>query len=208
METYGINHYNSYNVTKASMAERVLRTLKQKLYQLFALHGTYNWTSSGLLTKVVDEINHTVHSTTHVKPIDVTQKNESYILKNIYSRNGTDRKHKKMMMKRLFNVGDYVRISKAKLLFEKGYTPNWSTELFKIAKVRSNDIPVSYQLEDLNNQPVKGCFYAAELQKTKQPNVYLVEKVIRRNKKGNQLLVKWLGFPDSFNSYIKSSDIV
>lgn len=201
MEKHKINHYNSYNVTKASMAERVIRTVKQKLHKLFALHGTYNWTSSGLLTKVVDDINHTVHSTTHLKPIDVTRKNEAFILKNIYSRHDVNSRQKA-----LFEVGDYVRISKSKLLFEKGYTPNWSTELFKISRVRRNDNPVSYQLEDLNGQPIKGCFYAAELQKTKQPDVYLVEKVIR--KRGNQLLVKWLGFPDSFNSYVKNSDIV
>ena len=42
-----------------------------------------------------------------------------------------------------FKVGDHARISKFKSVFVKGYTPNWSTEIFivkKIKKYRALDI--------------------------------------------------------------------
>ncbi|CAK1578742.1 unnamed protein product [Parnassius mnemosyne] len=101
-------------------------------------------------------------------------------------------------------VGDYVRISKYKGTFENGYTPNWSTEIFIIRKLQ-NTIPTTYLIEDtIRGQPILGGFYAQELQKTKNPNIYLVEKVLRR--KGNKVLVKWLGLSSSENSWIDKSN--
>lgn len=90
-------------------------------------------------------------------------------------------------------------------MFEKGYTPNWSTEIFKISKVQ-NTTPVTYILTDSRSQPILGSFYVEELQKTKNPHLYLVEKVLR--KKGNKVLVKWLGLSSSENSWVSKSDVV
>ncbi|CAK1603722.1 unnamed protein product [Parnassius mnemosyne] len=107
-----------------------------------------------------------------------------------------------------FKVGDYVRISKYKGTFEKGYTPIWSTKIFKIRKLQ-NTIPTIYLIEDtIRGQPILGEFYAQELQKTKNPNIYsyLVEKVLRR--KGNKVLVKWLGLSSTENSWIDKSNIL
>jgi hypothetical protein len=111
--------------------------------------------------------------------------------------------------KRKFRLGDIVRISKYKTVFEKGYTASWSTELFKIVKANATN-PPTYLLESIEGEPIKGCFYEAELQKTTSPNVYLVEKIVKRRKKNNidQIFVKWLGFPNQFNSWINKSDIV
>ena len=65
-----------------------------------------------------------------------------------------------------FNVGDRVRISKFKNIFAKGYTSNWSREIFVINKI--NDIiPYTYNLKDLNGDEIIGRFYDRELQKTK-----------------------------------------
>ena len=65
-----------------------------------------------------------------------------------------------------FNVGDRVRISKLKNIFAKGYTPNWSKEIFIVDKI--NDIvPYTYNLKDLNDEQIIGSFYDRELQKTK-----------------------------------------
>ncbi|KAJ8910337.1 hypothetical protein NQ315_004536 [Exocentrus adspersus] len=96
-----------------------------------------------------------------------------------------------------FHLGDVVRISKFKGVFEKGYTANYSTELFKIAKKI---------LEEMSNHPIKGCFYESELQRSKHQDVSLVEKILKR--KGNKLFIKWLGLPSNQNSWIKASDIV
>ncbi|XP_056645123.1 uncharacterized protein LOC130450641 [Diorhabda sublineata] len=106
---------------------------------------------------------------------------------------------------RKLNVGDIVRISKAKHAFEKCYTPNFTTELFKITKVKITN-PVSYLIEDMNGSPIRGCFYEEELQKTKNPNIYLVEKVLKRNR--SRIYVKWLGLDKKHNGWIYTDDLV
>jgi hypothetical protein len=114
-----------------------------------------------------------------------------------------------MPRKTKFRLGNIVRISKYKSIFEKGYTPSWSTELFKIVKVNVTN-PPTYMLESLEGEPIKGCFYEPELQKTNSPDTYLVEKILKKRRRNNieQLFVKWLGFPNQFNSWINKSDIV
>ena len=64
-----------------------------------------------------------------------------------------------------FKVGDHVRISKFKNNFAKGYTPNWSEEVFVIKEVK-NTIPWTYVINDLNGDEIIGTFYEKELQKT------------------------------------------
>ena len=64
-----------------------------------------------------------------------------------------------------FNVGDRVRISKFKNIFAKGYTPNWSKEIFIVNKI--NTVPWTYSLKDLNGEEIIGSFCDRELQKTK-----------------------------------------
>ena len=57
-----------------------------------------------------------------------------------------------------FEVGDYVRISKYKNIFAKGYTPNWSEEVFVIKKVK-NTVPWKYVVNDLNGIEIIGTFF-------------------------------------------------
>ena len=64
-------------------------------------------------------------------------------------------------------VGDHVRISKYKNIFAKGYTPNWSKEVFVINKTK-NTVPSTYVLNDLNGEELIGSVYEKELQKTNQ----------------------------------------
>jgi len=97
-----------------------------------------------------------------------------------------------------FKVGDSVRVSKYKI-FKKGYTPNWTTEVFTIVKIQRTN-PVIYLLEDYHGKSVAGTFYEHELHRATHPDVYLVEKVLRR--KGDKVYIKWLGFDGSLNSWI------
>ena len=105
---------------------------------------------------------------------------------------------------RKFKVGDRVRISKYKNIFAKGYTPNWSEEVFVIKKVK-NTVPWSYVINDLNGEEITGTFYEKELQKTSQEE-FRIEKVIRR--KGDKRYVKWNGYDNSFNSWIDKGSLV
>ena len=127
-----------------------------------------------------------------MRPSDVGPGVEKRLLRSVY------RETKKVGRSR-FKVGDPVRISKYKHLFEKSYTPNWTTEVFTIDRKRATN-PRTYLLRDTTGQQVKGGFYGEELQKNKYPGVFLVEQVLRR--KGNQEFVKWLGFDKSHNSWI------
>ena len=79
-------------------------------------------------------------------------------------------------------------MSKYKTIFEKGYTPNWTTEMFTIVNNIQHINPVTYLLEDYRGKFVAGAFYEHELHRATNPDVYLVEKVLRR--KGDKVYVK------------------
>ena len=79
-----------------------------------------------------------------------------------------------------FKVVDHVRISKCKNIFAKGYTPNWSEEVFVIKKVK-NTVPWTYVINDLNDDEIIGTFYEKELQKTNQQE-FMIEKLIKKKR--------------------------
>ena len=106
-----------------------------------------------VLDDVVNKYNNTKHSTIKMKPIDVKNNKRVYI-------NQHNEKHSR------FKVGDRVRISKFKNIFAKGYTPNWSKEIFIVDKV-NDAVPYTYNLKDLNDEGIIGSFYDQELRKTK-----------------------------------------
>ena len=103
-----------------------------------------------------------------------------------------------------FKVVGNVRISKYKNIFAKGYTPNWSEEVFVISKIKIT-VPWTYVINDLNGGEITGSFYEKELQKTSQEK-FRIEKVLKR--KGDKLYVKWKGYNNSFNSWIDKKDLV
>lgn len=106
-----------------------------------------------------------------------------------------------------FAIGDKVRVSKYKRqVFHKGYTPNWTEEIFVVDEVLPTT-PVTYKIVDLMGEAIEGSFYEQELQKAKQETCR-IEKVLRRDNKKKLALVKWNGNPDKFNSWISLSDLV
>ena len=149
------------------------------------------------MQKIVNTYNNRKHRTTGLKPAEITKKHEKFLLNTVYS-------HIKITSKPKFEVGDYVRISRFRGVFDKKYMPNWSTEIFTIKKIHFTN-PVTYLLQDINKQDIKGGFYELQLQKVKYNDIYLVEKVIKR--KGNKVLVKWLGFDEKNNSWIDKDNI-
>ena len=192
-----INHYSTYSNLKASIVERVIRTLKTQLWKRFSLQGTYKWLDT--IVDIVNKYNRSKHRSIKMAPFEVKGKRkEAQVLKTLYMKKMPSTNPK-------FKLGDHVRISKRKAEFEKGYTPSWSTEIFKIIKVKKT-IPPTYLLEDLEKKTIAGGFYGEELQLTKYPNVYLVEKIIRRDNDG-RAFVKWLGFDSRHNSWVSTANI-
>jgi len=189
MEKYRINMYSTYSNLKASICERFNRTLKNNMWKKFSLRGNYKWLD--VLPRLLEAYNNRTHRTTGMKPTEAVVNEDAVRRKFAYD------KQRSAVRKPKFNVGDKVRVSNSKHVFEKGYTPNWSTEIFTIDRVVKTK-PVTYLLRDYQDQPIAGGFYEQELQKAMYPDVYLVEKVLK--KRGNQVYVKWLGFDSSHNS--------
>ena len=104
------------------------------------------------LDDIVNKYDNTKHSAIKMKPIDVKDNN-----KRVDEHNEKDSR---------FKVGDSVRISKFKNIFAKGYTPNWSNEIFFVNEI-NDTVSHTYNLKDLNDEEIIGSFYDRELQKTK-----------------------------------------
>lgn len=199
MKQHNINHYSVYTHIKCALCERWNRSLKTWLWKEFSMNGNYRWID--LIDELCNFYNNRIHSTIKMKPADVNKLNEKKLLAEVYNYNEPLLEP----VKAKFRVGDYVRISKYKHIFEKGYTPNWTTEVFTITKIQSTD-PETYLLKDAQNNPIKGGFYRYELQKTKDPKLCLVEKVLRKRR--NESYVKWLGMNEDQNSWVNNKDII
>lgn len=195
---YKINHYSVYSSLKASIIERLNRTIKSSMWKEFSLNGNYRWIN--IINRLCNDYNNRIHRTINMKPSEVTKNHEKKLLKTVYAI-----KEPLIVKRTKFQVGDRVRISKYKNVFEKMYTPNYTTEIFTIVKVSYTD-PETYHLIDSFGHPIKGGFYKYELLKAKYPDIYLVEKVLRR--KGGNMLVKWLGLSEEHNSWISKNDYV
>ena len=109
-------------------------------------------------------------------------------------------------------VHDLVRISHLRHPFQREYTERWTGEIFKIKTRTVRGGLNIYQLEDWLEGAVEGTFYEPELQLiTADPDgVFKVEKVLRsRKRRGHEkeYLVRWLHWPDRFNSWVKASDM-
>lgn len=181
-----INFYHTFSTLKASIAERVIRTLKEKLYKQFTARNNHQWLD--LLTRITRQYNNTVHRTIGRKPSSIKTKSDEkdvtiFLLNKITNITNPTPK---------FKVGDSVRISKYKSIFEKGYTANWTTEVFQILSVYPGLVP-TYELVDQEGEVISGRFYSEELQKTNYPDLYAVEKIISSNKKSGLAMVKFVG---------------
>ena len=201
LQKYNVLLYSTENEEKSSVAERWNRTMKTNMWKYFTANNTRTYID--VLQKLVDKYNNTYHHSIKSKPSDA-RKPEKYahVFEALF---GKVNREKKKTPK--FHVGDRVRIGKKKEQFEKGFTPNWTEEIFVIDQVKDTK-PPTYGIKDLRGEPVKGTFYEAELQLSKQ-EVYRVEKVLRKRKKNgvNEAYVKWKGYGKEFNSWIPATDL-
>ena len=114
------------------------------------------------LDQMVKNYNDKVHSTIKMTPKEASKDiNRGKVYFNII------RKQNKSRTRIKYKKGDKVRISKYKRHFEKGYTPNWTEEIFTIDKINMTN-PVTYQVRDLNNEKILGSFYTRELSPANQ----------------------------------------
>ena len=201
LKTHNVMLYHTQNEEKSSVVERGNRTMKNRMWKMFsANNNTIYWDK---LDKFLDDCNNRKHSSIKMTPIEASKKvNEKQVFANLYK----DEIYMKPG-KPKFSIGDKVRISKYKRkVFDKGYTPNWTEEVFVIDKINLTK-PVTYNVVDLLGEKIEGSFYGKELQKAKQ-QTFRIEKVVRYDKKEKKALVKCKGYSDKFNSWVDFKDLV
>ena len=198
-----IHHFSSQSSHKASVVERFNRSLKELMYKHFSAFNTYEWID--VLPDLIKTYNSRHHRSIGRSPNSVTSENEAEVYRHLYPR------RKPKWGKRL-NPGDLVRISRKRHIFEKGYLPQFTEEVFKISRRIDNHRPYRYELEDMAGEDIEGRFASEEIQKIIKADdeIWKIEKIIRKiDRHGEQLyLVKWRGFPDKFNSYVRAEDII
>ena len=150
--------YSTNNEGKSVVAERFIRTLKSKIYKYMTSISKNVYIDK--LDDIVNEYNNTYHTTIKMKPINV--KDNTYI--------NTDKEFNNKDPK--FKVGDRVRISKYKDIFAKGYTPNWSEEIFVFQKVK-NTVPWTYVINDENGEKLLEHFMKKNCKKQIKKNLEL-----------------------------------
>ena len=141
--------YSAHNEGKSVVAERFIRTLKNKIYKYMTLILKNMYIDK--LDDIVNEYNNTYYRKIKMKPVDV--KDNTYIdfIKEVNEKS----------LK--FKVDDHLRISKYKNIFAKGYTPNWLEEVFVIKNVE-NTVPWTYVISNLNGDEIIGAFHNKEMQ--------------------------------------------
>ena len=156
-----------------------------------------------VLQDLVDSYNNTYHRSIGRAPATVSLLNVGDVRRKLYG-GITSTVAKKFK----FHVGDHVRLSLRKRLFKKGYKMNWTEEIFQITK-RLSRTPVVYTVQDLLQRPIEGTFYEEELQRVKRPDIFRIEKVLKKHtkNKNTEYLVRWSGYGPDFDSWIQSTDV-
>ena len=198
-----IKFFTSYSERKASIVERLNRTIKGLMFKYFTKYETRRYID--ILQDLVSRYNNGYHRSIKAKPTNVTKDNELQIWMNLYGKSLSKKGKKSSSLK----VGDHVRVTLERGTFHKGYLEGWSEEIFIISNKLPGD-PVVFKVEDQAGEQVDGIFYQQELQKVGEPDAYKIEKIIKRKKDKNGgwiYLVKWKGYPEKFNSFVNEEDI-
>ena len=196
---YNIHHYSNYNYTfKESLIERFNRTLQNKIRRYLTSIGSNRYINK--LDELVHSYNNTYHSTIKRAPASVNKFNTYKVLHDIYSKNDLEPKHSNL------KIGDVVKISLKKKVFDKEYKYNYTKNNFIITKINKTN-PLTFKVKDLQGNHLKGSFYEEELQEVKSH--YKIKKILYKKKIDNQLYyrVKWQGFSSKYNTYVSSKDL-
>ena len=194
-----IEFFTTNSEMKAAIVERFNRTLKTKMWKYFTAKSTNRYVD--VLQSLVDGYNSSRHRSIGMRPVDVRESDSFDIRQRLYGSS----KQTVVSKRYKYGIGDVVRISKARGTFRKGYLPNWSVETFIVYDRRNAKEPI-YYLRDYSGENLKGGFYEHEIQAVEDPEEYRIEEVLQSKKvRGGKTvhLVKWLGWPSKFNSWVE-----
>ena len=143
LQNNNIEIYLAHNEGKSVVAERFIRTLKNKIYKYMTSMSKSVYIDK--LDDIVNKHNNTYHRVNKRKPVNVKSST------NIDFNKENNKESPK------FKIGDNVRISKYKNIFAKGYILNWTEEVFVIKKVK-NTVPWTYVISDFKGKEIAGTF--------------------------------------------------
>ena len=196
----GIRHFSTAGDTKASVVERFNHTFKQRLYRYMTTFNTVKYLSK--LQALVHGYNVSHHRSIGIAPIKVTVDNARQVWNRLY------KVKKKKPKKETLKVGDKVRLNKKHRTFDKGYRAGWTEEVFSITQILRGGNVTVYKIAEWDDTPIKGTFYAQDLQKVQasDDDLFRIEKVLRRKK--DRVLVRWQGWPPKYDAWIHKKDLV
>ena len=142
-------------VIKAPNVERFNRTLKNKIWRYFTEMGTKRYVD--VLPSIMHTLNHTRSRPIGMRPVDVHPGNVRVVRHLLYgnSLGASPRFH--------FQIGDKVRVARWRKIFDKGYTPTFTKEIYTVIQRIPRRFAV-YRLQDSDGQTIPGVFYAQQLQ--------------------------------------------
>ncbi|KAG5666249.1 hypothetical protein PVAND_017630 [Polypedilum vanderplanki] len=198
VKAFNLNHYTTHSIKKSVFSERYIKTVKVNLFRSMDLRGTNKWVDK--LSEITQKINLTPHSRYGFIPEYVTEKDEAKI-KKIYET-------KRALAKKIkFKIGDVVRISDIPKIFaRRAWKTRWSASLYTIFSVNKKFPPV-YKIKDWKGRILKKSFYESELMKTKYPDVWLVDKVLKYDKKKKKVLVRYVECGSSGDEWVNEKQV-
>ena len=206
---YGFSQFHTYDRDiKAAIVERFNRTLKEMIWRYFTWTNTRKWVTNSqgedMLAKFVNAYNHRQHTTLGMSPLQAMKHDQNELYDSTIGKH-LKRKQRKRLERDYSNIkaGDFVLVNTAKKMFEKGVAPKWTREVFKVM----SSPRLSYKLEDMDGEEVQVMFVSNQLQKVTDPTnqPLMIEKIVKR--RGDQVLVKYLGYSDKFNTWVHKSQV-
>lgn len=210
-----INHFFSKDKKiKCAVVERFNKSLKTKMFKYFTAKGTRRYIDK--LEDFVNSYNDTKHSVIKMTPNQVSSLNSDSVFMNTYGyispREYVRSVYNKKIMDRSLEKGDLVRTAYYVSNMDKGYFPNWTDQVFTIDSIIKDGGRLLYTIKDYkgNKQPRR--YYSEEVQKIDKDPLFRIESILdprdynQRRRKGYSY-VKWLNYPDSYNSWVKDTDI-
>ena len=171
------------------------------MWRYFSAKGTYKWID--IVQDLVAGYNNSKHRSIGMTPNQVNLGNEIDVRDKLFPPTAQRRQKQK------FRIGDTVRITRKKGVFEKGYQMTYGFEVFEISEIK-NTYPITYGIKDYNGETIKGSFYTNELQHIdKSDNIWTVEKILQSRVRSGvrEYRVKWAGYPNSLNSWVPHQDL-
>lgn len=189
---------------KCSIVERFQRTLMTKVQKMMTARGTLSFTDE--LPKFLSAYNNAYHRSIRMTPSQAVQSDPKTVFKNIYGFEDERALLKNMYKRPKISEKSSVRVPYRKQAFQKGYTQNYSDEIFTVDQAFDGLRNPVYRLKNSKGQVLKGRFYPEELQEVKNSDTYRIQ-VLKERKKGRskEYFVHYVNFPDSENEWVPAS---